>query len=212
MFGAKVEITLREKGLSVDLVHITFGYKTRYEPKHSEVVRINPNAQIPVLVNKDLELYGSTQISECIEDAWPTRRLWPAGPRARARASCFEHEADEVFYADITKLINRAPDSAEARSRAQDYQGKANAILRSQPYLAGVYGYADIAFFMASLFADPLGVRIDASHDALAAWIGRVGRRPAVAAVTQEMLAYMVGAGLPAARLSERFEPAASAQ
>ena len=34
---------------------VPFEMKTLYEPKHPEVVRINPKRQVPVLIDGDLE-------------------------------------------------------------------------------------------------------------------------------------------------------------
>ena len=42
MFGAKAEIAAHEKGLDVELVMVPFEMKTLYQPKHPEVLRINP--------------------------------------------------------------------------------------------------------------------------------------------------------------------------
>jgi glutathione S-transferase len=46
MFGAKAEIALREKGLDFELIMVPF--VSAYEPKHPEVVRVNPKQQVPV--------------------------------------------------------------------------------------------------------------------------------------------------------------------
>ena len=52
MFGAKAEIAAREKGVNFELIMVPF--VSAYEPKHPEVVRINPKRQVPVLVHGDL--------------------------------------------------------------------------------------------------------------------------------------------------------------
>ena len=51
MFGAKAEIALLEKGLEAEVVMVPFAMRTLYEPKHPEVLRINPKRQVPVLVH-----------------------------------------------------------------------------------------------------------------------------------------------------------------
>jgi glutathione S-transferase len=71
MFGAKAEIALREKGQNFELVMVPFIKGDRYEPKHPEVLRINPKRQVPVLIHGDVELFDSTQIFEYLEDAFP---------------------------------------------------------------------------------------------------------------------------------------------
>ena len=90
MFGAKAQIATIEKGLDVELVMVPFDMDRLYEPKHPEVVRINPKRQVPVLVLGDLELFDSTQIFEFLEDLARSRRSgrtpWQTG-RGRARSS-----------------------------------------------------------------------------------------------------------------------------
>jgi glutathione S-transferase len=81
MFGMKAQIALLEKGLTFELVMVPF--KTAYEPKHPEVLRINPKKQVPVLIHDDLELFDSTQIFEYLEDLQGDPPLWPRDIKAR---------------------------------------------------------------------------------------------------------------------------------
>ena len=57
MFGAKAEIALREKGVDFELVMVPFAKGDRYDPKHPEVLRINPKGQVPVLTHGDVEIF-----------------------------------------------------------------------------------------------------------------------------------------------------------
>src|SRR6266511_6413405 len=86
MFGAKAEIAAHEKGLAFELVMVPFEMKTLYQPKHPEVLRINPKRQVPVLIDGDVEIFDSTQIFEYLEHTRPEPALWPLDPVARARA------------------------------------------------------------------------------------------------------------------------------
>jgi glutathione S-transferase len=74
MFGAKAEIALREKGVAFELVMVPFDKSDRYEPRHPEVLRVNPKRQVPVLIHGDLELFDSTLISSSWKTRSPTRR------------------------------------------------------------------------------------------------------------------------------------------
>jgi glutathione S-transferase len=88
MFGAKAQIAVLEKGLACEVVMVPFDMDRLYEPKHPEVVRINPKRQVPVLVDGDLEIFDSTQIFEYLEDLKPAPALWPEDQsHARRRAS-----------------------------------------------------------------------------------------------------------------------------
>ena len=51
MFGAKAEIAAHEKGLDVELIMVPFEMKMLYQPKHPDVLRINPKRQVPVLID-----------------------------------------------------------------------------------------------------------------------------------------------------------------
>ena len=89
MFGAKVEIAAREKGLAFELVMVPFIEGDAYEPKHPVVLRVNPvKQQVPVLTDEidgGVELFDSTQIFEYLEDRYPAPALWPEGIAERAR-------------------------------------------------------------------------------------------------------------------------------
>jgi glutathione S-transferase len=85
MFGAKAEIAAHEKGLDVELIMVPFEMKTLYQPKHPDVLRINPKRQVPVLIDGDLELFDSTQIFEYFETVKPEPALWPRSQGAPAR-------------------------------------------------------------------------------------------------------------------------------
>ena len=91
MFGAKAEIAALEKGLDFELIMVPFEMKTLYQPKHPEVLRINPKRQVPVLIDGDLEILNSTQIFEyskpCETRAGAVaRRAQGARPGAPAQA------------------------------------------------------------------------------------------------------------------------------
>jgi glutathione S-transferase len=106
MFGAKTQIAALEKGLDFDLVMVNYGSQSGYNPKHPEVLRVNPKKQVPVLVHGSVEIFDSTQIFEYLEDLQPTPALWPRGIEARARARLLEHQSDEVYFPHIIGLMS----------------------------------------------------------------------------------------------------------
>lgn len=200
MYGAKVEIALREKGLPFALVHVPFTAEHRYAPRHPEVLRINPKGQVPVLVHGDLELYDSTQIFEYLEDLAPRPALWPAGPAARACARRLEHESDEVFFPHIIRLMGEQQRlegavAREAVERAADHYRRLEAQLGAGPFLGGDYGYADIAFYMAQLFAARLGAPMGPQTPRLLDWRRRITARPAVQPVVAALVATLRAGG-----------------
>jgi glutathione S-transferase len=205
MFGAKVEIALREKGLDFDLEMVPYNRQVGYQPKHPEVLRINPKRQVPVLIDGDTEIFDSTQIFEYLEDRSPSPRLWPASPAERARARQLEHASDEVFFPHVIKLmgLRAEPDPVyaaewiQAREGIEQYYAKMAMQLKERAYLAGQLTYADIAFYMAQFFAARHTVPIPSAHSNLLAWRARMAERPAVRQVVGAMVTYLKSIGLP---------------
>jgi glutathione S-transferase len=199
MFGAKAEIAAREKGLDFDLEMVPFEMKTLYEPKHPEVLRINPKRQVPVLIDGDLELFDSTQIFEYLETLKPEPALWPAEPKARARTRLLEHKSDEVYFPHIVRLMSdpKAPGAHDAAARFYDEMER---TLGDREWLGGSYSYADIAFYMAQLFGDRMGAPMGEAHPRLQAWRTRMGERPPIHQVAGAMGRYLLSIGrkLPA--------------
>jgi glutathione S-transferase len=203
MFGAKVEIAAREKGLAFDLVMVPFDFERGYAPKHPDVLRINPKRQVPVLMDGDLALFDSTQIFEYLEDRWPQPPLWPTSVVARAEARQLEHGSDEVFFPHVICLMGMrgkpdpvdSPEWKVACAGIEAYYARMELVLEDREYLADRFGYADIAFYMAQFFAARHTVPMTAEFPNLLAWRQRMMERPAVNAVVTAMADYLRSQG-----------------
>jgi glutathione S-transferase len=205
MFGAKAEIAAYEKGLAFELIMVPFEMKTLYQPKHPEVLRVNPKRQVPVLIDDDLEIFDSTQIFEYFESIKPEPALWPADPKTRARARLLEHKSDEVYFPPIIRLmgLQATPDdpaAVEARAAALAFYDGMEKAMGDKEWLAGSYSYADIAFYMAQIFGDRMGAPMTDAHPKLQAWRDRMSARPPVRQVASAMGRYLLSQGrkLPA--------------
>lgn len=202
MFGAKVQIAALEKGLDVELFMVPFEMQRLYEPKHPEVVRINPKRQVPVLIHGDLEIFDSTQIFEYLEDLQPDPPLWPAAPADRARARLLEHSSDEVYFPHVVGLmgLQATPQDATAvaaREGASLFYRRMEDAIADKAFLAGAYSYADIAFYMASLFGERMGALLTVEMPNLLRWRDRMTARPAVQQVVKPMAAFLTSQGRP---------------
>lgn len=202
MFGAKAQIAALEKGLDFELVMVPFDFDRLYTPKHPEVERANPKRQVPVLVDGDLALFDSTQIFEYLEDRCPEPPLWPRDPRQRARARQLELKSDEVYFPHVVKLMGlqsqlQGEAARAAIAAAQGYCMEMEALLADREWLAGDYGYADIAFYMAALFGERQGAPLTPDMPRLLAWRERMTARPAVRQVAGAMGRWLAGIGRP---------------
>ena len=199
MFGAKVEIALREKSLDFGLEMVDFSQQRGYQPRHPEVLRVNPKRQVPVLIDGAVETFDSTQIFEYLEDRCPEPPLWPRGARERARARRLEHCSDEVFFPHVIRLMSlrgdpdpvESPEWLQAHAGIESYYANMDRQLAGCDYLAGEFSYADIAFYMAQFFAARHTAPMTADHPRLLEWRRRMAARPAVRPVIDAMADYL---------------------
>ena len=214
MFGAKVEIAAREKGIEFDLVMVPFDFERGYTPKHPDVLRINPKQQVPVLVDGDVRVFDSTQIFEYLEDRWPEPPLWPRSVAARAEARQLELYFDEIFFPPVIRLMGLrgnpdpvdAPEWKTARAAIEAHYLWIDQRLLGHEYLADQFSYADIAFYMAQFFAARHTVPMTADHSNLLAWRERMIGRPALRTVVMAMVGYLRSQGRPIPELGDRTE------
>lgn len=195
MFGAKVLFAAAEKGIRLEVEHVPYQPRTFSYDGHPEVDRINPKRQVPVLIDQGLELFDSTLICEYFEDLFPEPPLWPAEPRSRAAARLVELRADEIWFPKLRRVgqFIRNPDVPEAvaaRSEALDAYREMDATLGDRTWMAGAFGYADIAAYTAFLTAFLFGLRPE-GLSRLAAWQARIEARPAAGAVRDGILGYL---------------------
>jgi glutathione S-transferase len=200
MFGAKAQIAALEKGIAFELVMVPF--ETAYEPRHPEVLRINPKRQVPVLIDGDLEIFDSTQIFEYFEDLKPEPHLWPRDKAARARARLLELKSDEVYFPYIIRLmgLQKTPDdpaAVTARAGAAQFYDAMEELIAGREFLCETLTYADIAFYMAHLFGARMGAPMTDATPNLVAWRDRMTGRPAVRAVVGPMAEFLRSRGRP---------------
>jgi hypothetical protein len=70
-------------------------------------------------------------------------------------------------------------------------------ILWDQQFLAGSFSYADIAFYMAQLFAERMGVPLVTTTPALLRWRETISARPAVRSVVRPMVKFLYSSKRP---------------
>lgn len=193
LFSRKVEIALREKGLAFERIMVPFNQTTGYDPKHPEVVALNPKRQVPVLNDDGIVLYDSTVILEYLEDAYPEPPLLPLCPGARARCRLDELYADEIMLQALKPLMHRTtpPSTDQTRRLAQEADAliaeqaleKHYAVLEDRlagrDFFGDSVSVADIALFMTVLFSLRLGGPSLAPFEGLSRWFERLKLRPA---------------------------------
>ena len=203
LFSRKVEIALGEKGIAFERIMVPFTQERGYQPKHPDVLAVNPKGQVPVLVDGDFGLFDSSLIVEYLEEAYPAPPLMPQDAKARAACRLMELRADEVVFPVARQLSYRTePPHADSKQRqANEETGlRAEAALRDhfawldrslggRDFFCGALSVADIAMFMTVLWTQRLKGPSLAPYPALAAWYARAGARPFFAKAAAEITA-----------------------
>ena len=201
LFARKVEIALREKNLPFQRIMVPFNQTTGYDPRHPEVMALNPKGQVPILTDCGLVLYDSTVILEYLDEAYPDPPLFPQTPVERARCRLDELYADEIMLSALKPLMHRTGPPSPDRNRraaqeadaviAEDMLAGHYAVLdqrlAGREYFGGMVSSADIALFMAVLFSLRLGGPTLGDHRALVDWFARLKSRPAFATAAEEI-------------------------
>lgn len=139
IYGRKVLAVLEEKGLDYVIKPMSFASGDHKKPEYE---KMNPNGEIPTLVDDGMVIYESTAIIEYLNDEYPEPPLLPEDSFGRAQSRMVEDYCDLHFYKGIIKALikvkfqnqpleeaDKAPVAASLK-RLEDYLGK-------QTYIAG---------------------------------------------------------------------------
>ena len=152
IYGRKVLVALEEKGLDYEIKKMNFGAK---DHKTENYLKLNPNGEIPTLVDDSFVVYESTAIIEYLNDEYPEPPLMPEDSSGRASVRMVEDFCDLHLYPQIVRCLYKIKvkqetiedaDKAELTTlmkRIQDYLG-------TQAYVAGAnFSLADCAVMVA---------------------------------------------------------------
>jgi glutathione S-transferase len=167
------------------------------EQFRSEIGKVSPVGRVPVLIDDGFAVWDSLAIAEYLAERTPGKRVWPADPKARARARSVCAEMHSGFSA----LRNHLPMNIEASLpglpwNLQTRQDIERIIamwteLRTARQGGGAFLFGD--FCAADAFFAPVVSRFVTYAvgvpPACAAYIGAVCELPAMQAWTAEALA-----------------------
>ena len=161
IYGRKVLAVLEEKGLDYVIKPMSFASADHKKPEYE---KMNPNGEIPTLVDDGMVIYESTAIIEYLNDEYPEPALLPEDSFGRAQARMIEDYCDLHFYKVIVKCLikgkfqgqpledaDKAP-VITGLKRLEDYLGK-------QTYIAGTkVTLADFAVIAGLVSLEPVGI------------------------------------------------------
>ncbi len=183
-YARKVRLALYEKSMSFERVRALHGDCNR-----TDFLDVNPRAEVPALVDGDLQIYDSTIVCEYLEERYPEPRLYPREPALRARCRLVEDLADTQLDAagyavSIVEFGRGESHPAMHEKAAGDFRrlyGELERLLGQRSYFCGDFSLADIAVLPHVATAGFLGFRLDpAAHLGLLGWLDRMHGRSSV--------------------------------
>ena len=103
----RVRLVLAEKGIGVEVVEVAVD-----GPQPEDLADLNPYAETPTLVDRDLALYDPRVICEYLDERFPHPPLMPIDPVSRAKAKLAISRIDRDWYRPLIQL-----ERAERRGR-----------------------------------------------------------------------------------------------
>lgn len=131
-FSQRCRIVLYEKGMDFQIVDVDLYNKPE------EIAVMNPNNRVPILVERDLQLYESNIINEYIDERFPHPQLMPADPVMRARARLFLFRFETELFSQIDHVEGNSQKNAEkARGVIRDSLVQMAPVFAKQKYMLG---------------------------------------------------------------------------
>ena len=198
-WSMRAGVLLAQAGIAHEEVKLRLGFAPGSEFKQ-RIAAVTPTGRVPVLVDGGLAVWDTLAIAEYVAERFPQKALWPADPKARARARSIVAEMHAGFAALRTHCpMNIEADLAEVGAR----------VLREQPQVAADLARIDAlwcdalaasggpllfgAFTIADAFYAPVVMRIRSYGLPLSAtaraYADRVVALPGVAAWIADALA-----------------------
>lgn len=109
----RVRLVLAEKGVSAAILDAG--------EAGAELAALNPYAEAPTLVDRDLILYDSRVIADYLDERFPHPPLMPVDPVARAKARLVLSRIERDWYRLFDQL---ASDAGEDTARVRRYLGE----------------------------------------------------------------------------------------
>jgi glutathione S-transferase len=194
-YAMKTKMALLEKGLEFKAI-LPDGLANGTAA--GAFVAASPRAEIPALIDGDVQVFDSTIILEYLEDKWPTPPLLPKTPAARARVRMIEDVMDGFYepnnwgIMEVTRFKRASGALADrlvgfAKSNIDQLQHWLDEQLGDAQWFNGEqFGWGDIACApyinrsAAAGYTPPAGSKLQA-------WLARVNQRPSVAKVVEQM-------------------------
>ncbi len=175
-FSQRCRFVLFEKGMDFEIKDVDLFNKPE------EIAVMNPYAQVPILVERELTLYESNIINEYIDERFPHPQLMPADPVMRARARLFLFNFERELFIHVQTLENSNNQKAIDKGKLliRDRLTQLAPILLKNKYMLGDdFSMLDVAIAPLLWRLDHYGIDLPKSAAPLMKYAERIFSRPA---------------------------------
>lgn len=174
-YSHRCRIVLFEKGMDFQVIDVDLTNKPE------DLAIINPYNRVPVLVERDLQLYEANIINEYIDERFPHPQLMPADPVMRARARLFLHNFENQLFNHIPALeSDNAKEAEKARAVVRDTLVQIVPIFSKQDYMLGEeFSMLDVAISPLLWRLEHYGIDLPKQAAPLLKYAERIFSRPA---------------------------------
>ena len=128
VYSHQVRIVLSEKGINYESVPVT------EDDIPEDLKDLNPYAEVPTLVDRDLVLFDHQVIMEYLDERFPHPPLMPVDPVSRARNRLMLHRIERDWFSLARKIKKNSADVEQARKELRDSLISISPIFEQKPY------------------------------------------------------------------------------
>ena len=177
-FSHRCRIVLFEKEMDFEIKDVDIFNKPE------DLAMMNPYNQVPVLAERELNLYESNIINEYIDERFPHPQLMPGDPISRARARLFLFDMERELFCHVQTLENldsteEAKDAARVAIRERLTYMSALFAKNNKYILGSNFSMVDVAIAPLLWRLDHYGIQLDNSAAGILKYGERLFSRPA---------------------------------
>lgn len=177
-FSHRCRIVLYEKEMDFEIKDVDIFNKPE------DLAMMNPYNQVPVLAERELNLYESNIINEYIDERFPHPQLMPGDPISRARARLFLFDMERELFCHVQTLENldsteEAKDAARVAIRERLTYMSALFAKNNKYILGSNFSMVDVAIAPLLWRLDHYGIQLDNSAAGILKYGERLFSRPA---------------------------------
>ncbi len=153
-FSHRCRFVLHEKGMDFEIKDIDLFNKPE------DISIMNPYAQVPVLVERDLILYESNVINEYLDERFPHPQLMPSDPIQKARVRLFLMNFEKEIFVHVGCIENERTEQVTEKQKLAKNIIRDRLVQLAPIFLKNKYMMGD-DFSMLDVVIAPLLWRLD---------------------------------------------------